>query len=83
MTFINADTYHYAVVATKLVKAHRVGLALVIRTTLLVGMIENVKVVMINAGKDTGDEFQDGGFSDTMSLQQGWCRAFSPYSLIS
>jgi len=30
-------------------------------------MIENVEVVMINivSGKDIGDEFQDGGFSDT------------------
>jgi len=66
-TFTNAGTYHHAVVASKLVKARRVGLALVIRTTLLVGMIENVEAVMINAvaGKNIGDEFQDGGFSDT------------------
>ena len=67
ITFTNADTYHHAVVATKLVKARRVGLALVVRTTSLVGMVEGVEVVMTNvvAGQDIGDELQDGGFSDT------------------
>ena len=61
ITFTNTGTYHYAVVATKLVKARQLGLALVIRTTLLVGMIEDVEVVMVNvvAGKNIGDELQD------------------------
>ena len=56
-TFINASTYHYTVLARKFVKARRVGLALVVRTT----MIENVEVVMTNviAVKAIGYEFQD------------------------
>ena len=55
----NIHTYHFAVLALKLVKSDRIGLALVIRTTLLVGMVENVEVVVINvvASKDIGDEF--------------------------
>ena len=58
-TFKSPDTYHYAVLARKLVKSGRVGLALVVRTTLLVGMVENVEVVAIDvvASKDIGDEF--------------------------
>ena len=58
---INPYTYHYAILAPKLVKSGRVGLALVVRTTQLVGMIENVEVVVINvvSSKDIGDEFQD------------------------
>jgi len=57
----NRRTHHYAVLARKLVKADRVSLALVARTTSLVGMVEDIEVVVINvvAGKDTGDEFQD------------------------
>jgi len=60
-TLINASAYRYAVLAHEFVKADRVGLALVVRTTLLVGAVENVKVVVINAiaGKDIGNEFQD------------------------
>ena len=57
----NTHTYHYAVLAPKLVKSGRVGLALVVMATLLVGMVENIEVVVINivASKDIGDEFQD------------------------
>jgi hypothetical protein len=43
-TFKKPDTYHYAVLARKFVKAGRVGLALVVRTTSLVGVIEHVKL---------------------------------------
>ena len=66
-TLTIAGTYHNAVLAREFVKAGRVGLALVFRTTLLVSMIENVDVVMINvvAVKDIGDEFQEGRFSNT------------------
>ena len=55
----NAHTYHYAVLAPKLVKSGRVGLALVVMATLLVGMVENIEVVVINvvASNDIGDEF--------------------------
>ena len=65
--FTNCRTHHYAILARKLVKAGRVSLALVVRTTSLVRMVENVKVAVINvvASKDIGDEFQDRGFSDT------------------
>ena len=61
ITFTNAGTYPYAIVAHKFVKACRVGLALVIRTTSFVGMVENIEVIMINivAGQDIGDKFQD------------------------
>jgi hypothetical protein len=56
-----ADTYHYAILARQFVKAGRVGLALVVRTTSLVGTVENVEVVVINvvASKDIGDKFED------------------------
>jgi len=54
-------THHYAILTRKLVKAGRVSLALVVRTTSLVGMIEDVEVIVTNvvAGKGIGDEFQD------------------------
>ena len=57
----NVNTYHYAVLARKLVKSGHVGLARVVRTTLLVCMVEDVEVVVINvvAGKHISDEFQD------------------------
>ena len=57
--FINAYPHHYAVLACNFVKSGRAGLALVVRTTLLVGIVENVEVVVINvvASKDIGDEF--------------------------
>ena len=57
--FITAYTYHYAIHARNLVKLCRVGLALVVRTTQLVGMVENVEVIVINvvASEDIGDEF--------------------------
>ena len=60
-TFIYAYTYHYAVLARKFVKSGGVGLALVVGTTSLVGIVEDVKVVVVNvvASKDIGDEFQD------------------------
>ena len=55
----NTYTYHSTVLAPKLVKSGRVGLALVVMATLLVGIVENVEVVVINvvASKDIGDEF--------------------------
>ena len=55
------DTYFHAILARKFVKARRAGLALVVRTALLVGTVENVKVVMTNvvASKDIGYEFED------------------------
>ena len=58
-TFMNAYTYRYTILARKLVKPGRVGLAVVVGTTSLVGMVENVEVVVYNvvAFKDIGDEF--------------------------
>jgi len=63
----NCRTHHCAILARKLVKADRVSLAVVVRTTWLVGMVEDIEVVVINvvASKDIGDEFQDRGFSKT------------------
>ena len=59
-TFMNVKTYHYAIVARQFVKAGRVRLALVVRMTLLVGMVEDVEVVPTNvvAGNDIGNEFE-------------------------
>ena len=57
----NTDTYHYAVLASKLVNADGVGLALVGRTTLLVRTVENVKRITISAisGENVGEQFQN------------------------
>ena len=63
--FETYETHHYAVLACKFVKARRFGLALVVRTTLLVGAVYGVEVVVINvvAVKDIGNEFHDRGLS--------------------
>ena len=59
-TSTNAGAYHYSILATKFVQAGRVGLALVVRTSSLIGVVEDAEVVMTNAiaCKDIGDEFQ-------------------------
>ena len=51
------STYRYAVLARKLIQARRVGLTLVVRTTLFIVAVENIEVVMISiiADKDIGD----------------------------
>ena len=61
ITSTNAATYHYAVLAYKFIKAHRVGLTLVSRCTLFVGMIEGLEVVVVSVatGEDIGDELQE------------------------
>ena len=63
----NTNTYCYIVVAPKFVKVSRVGRTLVVRTILLVGMVEDIEVVMISivAVQDISDEFQERGLSDT------------------
>jgi len=63
----NIDAYHYAVCAPKLVNTGGVGVTLVIRTTLFVGVVEDLEIVVINvlAGKGIGDKLQDCGLSDT------------------
>ena len=59
-TFVNVGTYHYAVVARQFVKASRIGLGVIVQTTVLVGAVEDFEVVVINilAGKDIANEFQ-------------------------
>ena len=59
--FINFRTYHQVVLTRKLVKAGLVGPTLVLKTTMLVGVVEKVEVVVVNiiTGKDIGNEFQD------------------------
>ena len=54
--FTNVGAYHYAVLAFKFVYVGGVRLALA-RAALLVGTVENVKVVIITviAGKDNGN----------------------------
>ena len=55
--FTSVGAYHYAVFALKFVNAGGVRLALVARTLLLVGVVENGKVIIISviSGKDIGD----------------------------
>ena len=57
----HTGTYHYAVLALKFVKVDRVGLALVIRTMLFVGVVEGFEVVVVDvvALKGIGDEFKE------------------------
>ena len=66
-TSTNAGTYHYTILAAKFVQAGRVGLALVVRTSSLIGVVEDAEVVMTNsvAGEDIGHEFQYRGLSDS------------------
>ena len=68
-TFKSTSTYHYAVLARKFIPAGCVGLTLVVRTTLFIGAVEDIKVVVISdiAHKDIGDEFQNRGLSNTVS----------------
>ena len=67
-TFIIGGTYHYAVGALEFINAGQFGLALVARTILLVGGLENFKVVVIHvvAVKYIGDEFQGRGLANTI-----------------
>jgi len=53
----SASTYHYAVLARKFIQVGRAGLTLIVRTTLFVGAVENIEVVVINVitKKDIGD----------------------------
>ena len=57
--FTSAITYYYAVFARKFVKSRGVGLALVVGTTSLVGLVKGIGVVVIDvfAVKNIGDEF--------------------------
>ena len=59
--FINFRTYHYVVLTPELVKASLVGPTLVLKAIMLIGVVEDVKVVVVNiiTGKDIGNEFQD------------------------
>ena len=54
-----AGTYHYAVPASKLIKADSLGQALVFRTTLLVSKDVEVVVIDVVADKDIGDELDE------------------------
>ena len=57
--FKSTNTYHYAIVACKFVKAGRVGLPLFVRSTLLIGAAKDVEIVVIKvvACEDVGNEF--------------------------
>ena len=56
-----ARTYHYAIVACKFVKMGKVGLLLIVSSTLVIGVAKDVGVVVIKtvASEDIGNEFQD------------------------
>ena len=58
--FKSARTYHYAIVACKFVQMGRIGLPLIVRSTLLIGVAKDVEVVVIKAitGEDIGNELQ-------------------------
>ncbi len=67
-TFKTPDTYHYVVLALKLVQARRVGLT----------PVEDAEVVVITpvGVKDIGDEFQDRGLPDSSLSNEKdgvWC----------
>ena len=53
--------YHYVIIAGQFVKAGRVCLALVVGTTLFVGLVEDVEIIVSNviADNDISNEFQD------------------------
>ena len=53
----DAGAYHYAVPAREFINSGEVGLVFVGRTTLLVGMVENAKVITsrVIPGKNIGD----------------------------
>ena len=57
------DAYHYAVFAAELIHSGGVGLTLILRcrTTLLIGAVEDLEVVVINviSDKSISDKFQD------------------------
>jgi len=59
ITFRIVGTYHYIALARKFVKAGRVGLTLIIRAGLLVGAVEDFKVIVVYffAVENIGDEF--------------------------
>ena len=48
ITFINTSTFHYTILDCEFVDVGRVGLALVVRTTLLVAVVKGVEVVVID-----------------------------------
>jgi hypothetical protein len=71
----SASTYHYAILARKLIQAGRGGLTLIVRTTLFIGVVENIEVAVINiiSDKDIGDVFQDQRLSDTSLANKRDC----------
>ena len=70
ITFKSHDTYHYAVLACKLVQAARVGPTLVV-----VPKDAKVVVTTLVGDKDIGDEFQDRGLphSSLSDEKDGGC----------
>ena len=64
---ITVGTYRHVALTRKLVKVGLVGPTLVLKTTVFVSVVEDVEVVVINivSRKDIGNEFQEGGLSDT------------------
>ena len=60
-TSARAATYHNAVCARKFVEACRISLTLMIRTTLFVGVVEDLEVVVVNVvtHEEIGNEFQE------------------------
>ena len=49
ITFTNTNTYYYIIVACYFANAGRVSLLLVVRTILRIGVVDDVKVVVISA----------------------------------
>ena len=60
-SFKDFVSYHYAVLTRKFIMAGAVGLTLIARTTFLVGVVEDIEVVVINvvASKNIADESHD------------------------
>ena len=73
-----AGAYKYTAFAPKFIEAGRVCLTLRTRTALLIGTVEDLEVVLMNAiaDKDIGEEFHECGLAHTSlsNKKDGvWC----------
>lgn len=70
--FKDSITYHYTVPALEFVKECALDPTLIAGITLLVRVVENVKIIVINifAVKDIGDELHNRGLADTRPSHQ-------------
>lgn len=70
-------TYHYVIFAREYVKSGRLSPALCVGTTMLIGIVKDVELIVINvvADNDISDEFDDRGLSSASLPEKkdsGW-----------